>query len=141
MDGNAAEHLHDFLRTLPTESVSQTHDVTSDSHQQLSDKPGMVQAVAQFEKAVLVLKLRAARTRIRKRKGVCEGAKPFGSYSGEAVVVDRIRALRRKPTKARRLSFARIASTLNAEGFRNRAGRPWSARMVFHVAKELNHHH
>lgn len=98
-------------------------------------------AVAQFEKAVLVLKLRAARTRIRKRKGVCEGAKPFGSYSGEAVVVDRIRALRRKPTKARRLSFARIASTLNAEGFRNRAGRPWSARMVFHVAKELNHHH
>lgn len=42
MDGNAAEHLHDFLRTLPTESVSQTHDVTSDSHQQLSDKPGMV---------------------------------------------------------------------------------------------------
>jgi DNA invertase Pin-like site-specific DNA recombinase len=90
-------------------------------------------AVAQFDKAVVVLKLRAARVRIRKRQGVCEGAKPFGSYPGEMLVMERIRALRRKPTKGRRASFASIASTLNQEGFTNRAGRPWSPRMAFHI--------
>ena len=36
-------------------------------------------AVAQFEKTVVVLKLRAARERKRRQTGRCEGRKPFGS--------------------------------------------------------------
>jgi DNA invertase Pin-like site-specific DNA recombinase len=40
-------------------------------------------AVAQFEKSVIVLKLRAARERIRRREGRCEGRKPFGSRPNE----------------------------------------------------------
>jgi DNA invertase Pin-like site-specific DNA recombinase len=36
-------------------------------------------AVAQFEKTVIVLKPRAARDRVRRRAGRCEGRKPFGS--------------------------------------------------------------
>src|SRR5262245_49053838 len=40
-------------------------------------------AVAQFEKAGLVLKLRAARERIRRRDGKCEGRRPFGYYPHE----------------------------------------------------------
>lgn len=36
-------------------------------------------AIAQFEKSVIVLKLRAARERVRKSKGRCEGRKPFGA--------------------------------------------------------------
>jgi DNA invertase Pin-like site-specific DNA recombinase len=90
-------------------------------------------AVAQFEKAVLVLKLRAARDRIRRKQGWCEGAKAYGDYPGEAATVERMRKLRRKPVKGRRASLADVAATLNAEGFRNRAGREWSARMVWHV--------
>ena len=90
-------------------------------------------AVSQFEKSVLVLKLRAARQRIRRVRGHCEGAKSYGSYPGEAAIVERMRQLRRKPVKGRRESLADIAATLNAEGFRNRAGREWSVRMVFHV--------
>jgi DNA invertase Pin-like site-specific DNA recombinase len=97
-------------------------------------------AVSQFEKSVLVLKLRAARQRIRRFRGHCEGAKSYGSYPGEAVMVERMRQLRRKPVKGRRASLAAIASTLNAEGFRNRAGRPWSLRMVFHVLKQASQH-
>lgn len=93
-------------------------------------------AVSQFEKSVLVLKLRAARVRIRKRTGRCEGAKAYGSYPGEAATVERMRQLRRKPMKGKRASLADIASALNAEGFRNRARRPWSARMVWHVLNE-----
>jgi DNA invertase Pin-like site-specific DNA recombinase len=93
----------------------------------------VLSAFAEFEKSVLVLKLRAARARIRKRTGRCEGAKPYGAYSAESTVVERMRVLRRKPVKTRALSFADVAQKLNAEGFRNRAGRPWSPRMVWHV--------
>lgn len=35
-------------------------------------------AVAQYDKTVTVWKLRAARQRIRRRKGRCDGRKPFG---------------------------------------------------------------
>lgn len=98
-------------------------------------------AVSQFEKSVLVLKLRAARQRIRRVRGHCEGAKPYGFYPGEAVSVERMRQLRRKPVKGQRASFSAVASTLNSEGFRNRAGRDWSLRMVFHVLKHAGQKH
>ena len=90
-------------------------------------------AVAEFEKRVLVLKLRAARDRVRKRTGRCEGRKPYGTHSGEQAVIARMRQLRRKPVKGRRQSPASVASSLNGEGHRNRADRIWSAQMVYHV--------
>jgi DNA invertase Pin-like site-specific DNA recombinase len=37
-------------------------------------------AIAQFDKTMIVCKLRAARDRIRKRTGKCEGRKVFGSH-------------------------------------------------------------
>jgi DNA invertase Pin-like site-specific DNA recombinase len=92
-------------------------------------------AVAEFEKATAVLKLRAARERIRHRTGHCEGPKPYGSYPGETMLLTRMQQLRRKPVKGKHLSYAGIAEKLNAEGFANRAGRPWSSRMVFHTLK------
>jgi DNA invertase Pin-like site-specific DNA recombinase len=92
-------------------------------------------AFAEFDKSITVLKLRAARERIRRRDGHCEGPLPFGSYPGETALLARMQQLRRKPVKAKRPSFADIAETLNAAGFANRAGRPWSARMVFHTLK------
>jgi hypothetical protein len=44
-------------------------------------------AVAQFEKAVIVSKLKAARVRKRRATGRCEGRKPYGTRPGEADVV------------------------------------------------------
>ena len=93
----------------------------------------VLRAVAEFEKRVLVLKLRAARERVRKRTGRCEGRKPYGEHSGERAVIARMQQLRRKPAKGRRQSFASVAASLNGEGHRNRAGRIWSAQMVYHV--------
>jgi len=93
-------------------------------------------AVSEFEKSVLVLKLRAARERIRRVRGRCEGAKSYGTYPGEGAIVERMRQLRRKPAKAKRASLADIAETLNEQGFRNRAGREWSSRMVWHVLNQ-----
>ena len=92
-------------------------------------------AVSEFEKNVLVLKLRAARDRKRKRGERVEGVKPYGHQPAEKAVIARMKQLRRKPAKGRRLSIASIASQLNAEGHRNRAGREWSAQLVHHVLK------
>jgi DNA invertase Pin-like site-specific DNA recombinase len=39
-------------------------------------------AVAQFEKAVIVSKLKAARMRKKRAEGRCEGRKPFGAKPG-----------------------------------------------------------
>lgn len=92
-------------------------------------------AVAEFDKNVTVLKLRAARERIRRQTGRCEGRRPYGYYPAERAVIARIGALRRKPIKGRRLSFAKIAEQINAEGVTNRSGRPWTAQRVHQVIR------
>jgi DNA invertase Pin-like site-specific DNA recombinase len=73
-------------------------------------------AVAQYEKAVIVSKLKAARVRQRRATGRCEGRKPYGTRPGEAEVVALIHKLRRKPRGSERLSFAARAGRLSAEG-------------------------
>jgi DNA invertase Pin-like site-specific DNA recombinase len=90
-------------------------------------------AVAEFEKNVIVLKLRAARDRKRARGERVEGRKPYPQDDRERAVLARMRELRRKPAKGKRLSIAGIAARLNAEGHRNRAGREWSPQMVHHI--------
>ena len=44
-------------------------------------------AVSQFEKSVIVLKLRAARERTKRKTGRCEGRKPYGYYPGENNII------------------------------------------------------
>lgn len=89
-------------------------------------------AVAQFDKTSIVAKLRKARARKRAEDGRCEGVKPFGALPGEQGAIDRMRALRRK-REGKRMSFARIAEELQADGFRTRSGNPWSASTVRNV--------
>ncbi|MSR60547.1 MAG: hypothetical protein EXS05_23380 [Planctomycetaceae bacterium] len=87
-------------------------------------------AVAEFEKSVLVAKLRGARVRQRNKSGRCEGRKPFGHRPGEAAVVATICRLRRKPRGGEVLSYAAIADRLNADGVVTRSGGPWRASVV-----------
>ncbi len=88
-------------------------------------------AVAEFDKTSIVLKTRAAREKIRRDKGRCEGRKPYGDRAGEAEALERMRQLRRKPIgKERRMSFARIAEAMQAEGWPTRTGKPWAASTV-----------
>jgi DNA invertase Pin-like site-specific DNA recombinase len=86
-------------------------------------------AVAQFEKAGLVAKLRAARRRVRRERGRCEGAKPYGERPGEAEAMARIVRLRRR-TRAGQRTWAEIAAVLAEEGHPTRSGRPWTGPMV-----------
>ena len=94
-------------------------------------------AVSQFDKAVVVLKLRAARDRMRLRTGRCEGRRPFGYYPHEQQTIGVIRALRRKPRGGAVLSFAGVARRLNDLGVSTRTGAPWSAGSVFAIMKRL----
>jgi hypothetical protein len=88
---------------------------------------------AQFDKSVTVLKLRAARERIRRREGRCEGRKPFGARPAEAAALERIRQLRRDPRGGARLSVAAIAAQLNVEGVPTRQGGPWRPSSVYAI--------
>ena len=87
--------------------------------------------MAEFDKCSLVLKMKVAKDKIRAETGRCEGVKPFGTLPGEQDAIERMRALRRKPIgKAKRMSFAKIAAALQAEGFQTRGGKPWQASTV-----------
>lgn len=92
-------------------------------------------AVAEFDRRVTVLKLRAARERIRRRGSRCEGRKPYGSRPGESVVIDRIRELHRKPHGRDRMSYQEIADILNREERPTRTGKPWTKQVVFQIVQ------
>jgi DNA invertase Pin-like site-specific DNA recombinase len=95
-------------------------------------------AVAQFEKSVIVAKLRAARIRMRKATGRCEGRKPFGTKPGEAETLALIHRLRRKPRGGERLSYDAIAAKLNEMGAPTRSGRPWMGPTVCGIVKRAD---
>jgi DNA invertase Pin-like site-specific DNA recombinase len=90
-------------------------------------------AVAEYDKTVTVLKLRAARQRIRAREGRCEGRKPFGERPGEHQALELMKQLRRKTPKQPRRSYAEIANELNARQVPTRTGAPWQARTVYGI--------
>jgi site-specific DNA recombinase len=94
---------------------------------------------AQLDKRLLVRKLRTAREAMRAETGRCEGTKPFGSLPGEEAILDRILKLRRhgNPMQGSLLSFARIASTLNAEGVPSRTGKPWAPATVYGIVARV----
>jgi DNA invertase Pin-like site-specific DNA recombinase len=90
-------------------------------------------AVSQFEKAVIVLKLRAARERTKRRTGRCEGRKPYGFYPGEDRIIKRIKELYRKPHGEKRMGFRAIARKLNEEQIPTRSGVPWSDTQIKNI--------
>jgi DNA invertase Pin-like site-specific DNA recombinase len=82
-------------------------------------------AMAELEKSLIVVKLRAARERKRAKTGRCEGRKPFGHYPGEKRAIERMRALRKDGA-----GYQAIAVALDSEGLPTRKGSPWQAASV-----------
>jgi len=118
------------VKVVTSEGVDLTSDDDDPTRRLVRQLLG---AVAEFDKSVTVLKLRAARERKRRQMGRCEGRKPYGHHPAERAIIAKIKALRRKPRGGPRLSFAKIADQLNTDGFTNRSGRPWSPVRVFQV--------
>jgi DNA invertase Pin-like site-specific DNA recombinase len=87
-------------------------------------------AFAQYERAIIVQKLRGARQRNRAKTGRCEGRKPFGTRPGEGEVIRRMKELRGEG-----IAVDKIAAVLNAEGAKPRAGVKWYPTSVYRILK------
>jgi DNA invertase Pin-like site-specific DNA recombinase len=83
-------------------------------------------AVAEFEKAQLVARLRAARERKRAETGRCEGAPPVPAE----VVAEARRLARKSPKTGQRRSLRAIAAELKALGHVARSGNAYGAESV-----------
>jgi DNA invertase Pin-like site-specific DNA recombinase len=82
-------------------------------------------ALAQWERAMIVLKLRGARQRKKARGERGDGRHAFGEKPGEAEVLAEIRAL-----KAQEKTTRAIADTLNAANIPTRMGGTWKPGTV-----------
>ncbi|HEX6503233.1 MAG TPA: recombinase family protein [Terriglobales bacterium] len=104
----------------------------------LSDDPTrvllrqMMGAFAEYERAMIVQKLRGARQRARaNRDDYREGRKPYGFRPGEQHVIARIRQMREQG-----FAYDTIAGQLNSEDVPARAGR-WHATSVSRVLRRV----
>lgn len=86
----------------------------------------VIAAVAEFEKSALVKKLRLSRERVRREKGRCEGAKPFGTLPAEKEIMHYMKTVCREDS-----GYQEIADSLNAVGLRNRRGNRWTRGQIY----------
>ena len=89
----------------------------------------MLGAIAQFEKATTVAKLKAARDRKRARDGKCEGRRSHLEIDPKLVALAK-RLRRRNPKTGERKSLRVIAAELAALGYLNIHGRPFAAESI-----------
>jgi DNA invertase Pin-like site-specific DNA recombinase len=85
-------------------------------------------AIAQFDKATVVAKPKAARDRKREEDGKCGGRKSYAERNPEMVKV--ARGLYRPDPERRPVSLRRVAAGLADRGFRTPSGKPYSASAV-----------
>jgi DNA invertase Pin-like site-specific DNA recombinase len=86
-------------------------------------------AIAQYDKSVIVLKLRHSRQSAKAVKGRCEGQKPYGHHEGEAEILEFIR----ERGLCRGDSPTAIARMLNDEGCKPRSGKKWHPYAVSRI--------
>jgi len=85
-------------------------------------------AVSQYDKAMIVMKLRAARDRKRLLNGKCEGRRGYSEIAPN--IIAEIKRLRRKPKGGRRLTYGMIAEELNRKNLLSLNGMPFSSGLV-----------
>jgi DNA invertase Pin-like site-specific DNA recombinase len=79
-------------------------------------------AIAEYEKSMLVAKLRAARERIRRSTGKCAGPKAYRELPEYVELINHIRTLYSVPGATLKV----VADQLNLEGSVTMKGRPWT---------------
>ncbi len=86
-------------------------------------------AISEYEKQMIVLKLRGARQRKKIKHGKCEGRHAYGVKPGEREILDRILELRQNGASCRN-----IASLLNDTQTPTREGGIWKGPTVAKIA-------
>jgi DNA invertase Pin-like site-specific DNA recombinase len=88
-------------------------------------------AIAEYEKTMMVQKLRVARQRKKAKTGKCEGRKSYKEKVPETVAY--IRRLRRRPKGKKRRTYKEISVLLNLEGISTLNGQAWNLQTVKNV--------
>ncbi len=87
-------------------------------------------ALAQYDRAMICLKLRGARQRMKARGQRCEGRAPYGIRAGESEILERMRYW-----NATGRSCKYIANALNASGELTRYGKQWNPNTISKILK------
>lgn len=87
-------------------------------------------ALAQYDRAMIVLKLRGARQRQKAKLGRCEGQKAYGDKPGEADTLAMMQSLR-----SAGLTFDQIADALNKNNVLSRKGKAWMGCTIGKILK------
>lgn len=87
-------------------------------------------AIAEYDRAMIVLKLRGARRRMKASTGRCEGRKPFGHKPGEERTLDMIRLMGRHG-----MINEEIAKRLNDGGYATRSGKQWAGPTIAKILR------
>ena len=90
----------------------------------------MMGAMSEYEKNMIVLKLLAARQRVKQRTGKCEGRKSYKESEAGREIVKKIHKLRKKPKYSKRMTWQQIADSLNTEGTFTMDGKQWTFQRV-----------
>jgi DNA invertase Pin-like site-specific DNA recombinase len=93
-------------------------------------------AVSEFDKAMIVAKLKGARDRMRRAQGKCEGRKAYAEREGGQELVAMARRLRGNPN-GRPQSLRKIAADLAERGYVPPSGRPYSASAIASMLGEM----
>jgi DNA invertase Pin-like site-specific DNA recombinase len=91
-------------------------------------------AIAEYDKAMLVAKLKAARERKRARTGRCEGRKGYVDTEEGRTIIREVKRLRRKKPGCKVMSYEQIAECLNSDGRVTMMDKPFSAHSVRAIA-------
>jgi DNA invertase Pin-like site-specific DNA recombinase len=122
---------HDYLRDLGVTLIP-----ASAPEHFLEDTPTAVLvrqvlgAVAQFDKATTVAKLKAARERVRSKTGKCEGRKSYAESNPALVATAKQLSTHREPGSVRKPSLRWIAARLTERGYVTPKGKQYSASAV-----------
>jgi DNA invertase Pin-like site-specific DNA recombinase len=122
---------HDYLKNLGVALIA-----TSAPDHFLEDTPTAVLvrqvlgAIAQFEKAATVAKLKAARERVRGRMGKCEGRKSYAESNPALVSTAKELSTHREPGSVRKPSLRWIAARLAERGYVTPKGKQYSPSAV-----------
>jgi DNA invertase Pin-like site-specific DNA recombinase len=90
-------------------------------------------AIAEYDRAMIVLKLRAARERKRAKTGHCEGRKAFGAHPNDQATMKRMRELSKQG-----LTYSAIAVALNSESRPTQTGSVWFPATVSRTLNRRN---
>jgi DNA invertase Pin-like site-specific DNA recombinase len=121
--------LHDLKRNgFDLVSVAEPDLCSDDPPRKLMRK--VMGAFHEYEKQMIVIKLRGARQRTKLKRGSREGRKPYGFYPGEAETLNRIREQAGAGETA-----TGIANLLRQEGRKTRGGSDWLQPTVSKILK------